>query len=108
MTDIPLAYILIALLLSILLYAICKGATAYEKIRSRDSHITSIRNDFSQITSRLLSQNKHKDEELLSAIKRLENVAERLEKVTEAIERNSNRMANSITILSLLKTIDKL
>lgn len=108
MTDIPFTYILVALLLTILLYAIYRGATDYDKMRSRNSHDTSIHNELSQITSRLLSQDKHKEEELMSAIKRLENVAERLEKATETIERNSNRMANSITILSLLKTIEKL
>lgn len=108
MTDIPLAYILVTALLSLLLYAICRGAIDYEKRRTCDSNINSIRTDLSQITSRLLSQDKNKDEELLSTIKRLENVAGRLEKAADSIERDSNRIANSVTILSMLRTIDKL
>ena len=108
MIDIPLAYLLVAALLSLLLYAIYKGVADYEKNNFRDSDINTIRKDLSQITSRLLSQNKQKDLELLSAIKRLENFAIKLEKAMEIIERNSDRISNSITILSMLKTIDKL
>lgn len=108
MTDILLALILVATLLSLLLYAICSSVSDYEKRRSSDSDINTIRKNLTQITSRLLSRDKQKDAELQSVVKRLENVAERLEKATEIIERNSDRISNSITILSMLKTIDKL
>lgn len=108
MTDLPFACIIIAALLVIMLYAICRGITDYEKRSSCDNNINAIRKDLAQITFRLLSRDKPKDDELLSAIKRLENVAERLENAAQIIERNSDRMANSITILSMLKTIDKL
>lgn len=111
MTNISWEYMVLVLIFFFMLFMIAKGTADYNKRTMYDGVINTIRIDIANIAPRILAQIGKKstiDPELKEAIRKLENAAEKLEKAAEMIERNSNRLSNATSILSMLKTIEKL
>ena len=108
MINIPLVYAIIILLLILLLWAICSGLSAYEKRNVNEGYFDSIRISISSINSHLLSKEKQTDAETQNLIRKLEHLVDRMEKANEQLEKNNERLNRLLTLLSMLKTIEKL
>ena len=108
MINIPLVYAIIILLLILLLWAICCGLSAYEKRNVNEGYFDSIRISISSINSHLLSKEKQTEDETQNLIRKLEHLVDRMEKANERLEKNNERLNRLLTLLSMLKTIEKL
>ncbi len=96
------------------MFALLKGASVMQKRELYDESVKSMRNEirclFSQLRAEKTGSRQFPDvvARIEAAADKIEKAADRIERAASAIQRSSNKIANSSSIISMLKTLEKL
>ncbi len=96
------------------MFALLKGASVMQKRELYDESVKSMRNEirclFSQLRAEKTDNRQFPDvvARMEAAADKIEKAADRIERAASAIQRSSNKIANSSSIISMLKTLEKL